>query len=119
MPTDTDFAKLDRFIKFMKMTTSPNDGEAIAALRRANAVLREMGRDWEEVLRGKITVIADPFANIPTPPRYNSAPPPAYNPPPRPAAPPYSQPAYRPAASKPRQTRRNKPTKTQSILNNI
>lgn len=49
---------LDKFIKVMGMTTSPHDGEALVAIRTANAALAAINRTWEELLRGKIKVAA-------------------------------------------------------------
>lgn len=86
--------KLDLFIKLMRMTSSSNDGEALVALRKSEAMLRAANLDWEKLLRGKVTVVADPFNSIPTPERSRrEAPPPPtaprtyYNPPPRPNPP--------------------------------
>lgn len=39
------------FIKLMMMTTSTNDGEALAALRKANQILKELKLSWHEVLQ--------------------------------------------------------------------
>jgi type II secretory pathway pseudopilin PulG len=61
--------KLDTLIKVLLMTTSDNNSEALAALRAANKMLRTANTDWEKLLRGKVTVVADPFADIPAPPR--------------------------------------------------
>jgi hypothetical protein len=51
--TATEFEK---FIKLMMMTTSSQDYEALSAMRKANALLAGMNRNWEEVLRGKVSV---------------------------------------------------------------
>lgn len=59
--------KLDTFIKVLLMTTSDTDGEALAAIRRANSMLRNAHIDWDKLLRGKVTVVADPFNDIPAP----------------------------------------------------
>lgn len=59
--------KLDTFIKVLLMTTSDTDGESLAAIRRANSMLKNANTNWEALLRGKVTVVADPFASIPTP----------------------------------------------------
>lgn len=56
---------LDRLIKIMKMTTASVDGEALAAIRMANAQLAKLKTDWEAVLRGKISIIEDPFGGVP------------------------------------------------------
>jgi len=52
--TANDFEK---FIKLMMMTTSDHEQEALVALRKANAYLAGMNRNWEEVLRGKVTIV--------------------------------------------------------------
>lgn len=59
--------KLDTLIKVLLMTTSDNNSEALAAVRRANVMLRNASTDWEKLLRGKVTVVADPFADIAAP----------------------------------------------------
>ena len=79
--------KLDLFIKVLLMTTSDTDGEALAALRRANAMLRSANVDWDKLLRGKVTVVADPFANIPAPNTHKSSIKPKAPSPPRPPTP--------------------------------
>jgi hypothetical protein len=89
---------LELLIKLLKMTTSSNDAEALLASRKANEQLLKFGGDWEALLHGKVTVIADPFtappptveqttrrAAPPPPPPPRPAPPP---PPPKPKAPP-------------------------------
>lgn len=42
--------------KFMAMTTSESDAEALAALRRANAILARHGLTWDMVLTKVVTV---------------------------------------------------------------
>lgn len=59
--------KQELLIKIMGMTTASNDGEALAALRRANSMLESAGWSWEKLIRGKITVVEDPFARIADP----------------------------------------------------
>ncbi|MFQ5742007.1 MAG: hypothetical protein ACE5HV_00280 [Acidobacteriota bacterium] len=49
---------LEKFIKIMMLATSPSDGEALSALRKANAMLAEMNNSWEELLRGKVRMRA-------------------------------------------------------------
>lgn len=86
---DRDLPKQDLLLKFLRMTTSPNDGEALVACRKANALLVSAGWDWEKLLRGKITVVEDPFSKIATPPEAASRPPPeSMQPPARPTQPP-------------------------------
>ena len=41
-----------QLIKFMMMTTSDSDGEALTAIRKANAILKEQQVNWQEVLMG-------------------------------------------------------------------
>lgn len=38
-----------KFIKIMGLTTSSSDGEALSAIRKANAILKEKNMSWEEV----------------------------------------------------------------------
>jgi hypothetical protein len=69
--------KLDTLIKVLLMTTSDNNSESLAAIRRANVMLRNASTDWDKLLRGKVTVVADPFADIAPPPQsfsHNSKP---------------------------------------------
>lgn len=61
-------ASLTKLIKLLGMTTSANDGEALAAMRLANRELLKFNASWEELLRGKVTIVSDPFADIPAPP---------------------------------------------------
>lgn len=88
-PDDKDPFNLDLFIKLMKMTTATEDTMALVAIRKANAHLAKVGGDWDRLLRGKVRIVADPFAGtdsmqLRTPPSYAPARPPA--PPPRPAS---------------------------------
>jgi hypothetical protein len=53
--TAAQFAQLK---KVMALTTSTNDGEALAALRRANAVLAAARLTWPEVLGKTVSVEA-------------------------------------------------------------
>ena len=57
-------SKFEKFIKLMKMTTSPNDGECLNATRMANALLLEANLDWEDFLRGKATVVSGDGASL-------------------------------------------------------
>ncbi len=61
--------KQELLIKLLRMTTSPNDGEALVALRKATQLLDSAGWTWDKLINGKITVIADPFTSIGEPPR--------------------------------------------------
>ncbi|KKM04991.1 hypothetical protein LCGC14_1758670 [marine sediment metagenome] len=49
--------KFEKFIKLMKMTTSPVDGECLNAIRMANSFLMEANLDWDDFLRGKAKII--------------------------------------------------------------
>ena len=49
--------KFEKFIKLMKMTTSSSEGEALNAIRMANALLLEANLDWADFLRGKAKII--------------------------------------------------------------
>lgn len=115
-----DTLNLEKLIKLMKMTTSTQDGEALTAIRMANGWLLRNGHDWETVLRGKITIIEDPFnaVNAPDPRRTDddpyarrrrAAPPP----PPQPQAKPQPQ---RPQAAPPGwQQNVNRPSPKQPV----
>lgn len=65
----SDLPNLGLLIKLLKMTTSANDAEALMAMRKANEQLAKFGGDWESLLRGKVTIIAEPFAEVPLPAR--------------------------------------------------
>lgn len=95
---DGSAPSLSMLTKLMLMTTSSNDNEAMTALRKANAQADKFG-GWAEILKGKITVIGDPFADAPPMPA--SRPQNAYgtpNPPPRRAASAAPPPPPRPQA---------------------
>ena len=62
-----DPPNLDTIIKLMGMTTSSHDGEALNAMRMANAQLKKWNWTWREILTAKIKIMPDPFANIPSP----------------------------------------------------
>ncbi len=49
--------KFEKFIKLMKMTTSPSEGEALNAIRMANSLLLEANLDWDDFLRGKAKIV--------------------------------------------------------------
>lgn len=90
--------KLETLIKVLMMTTSDTDGEALAAIRRANSMLRTAHVDWDALLRGKVTVVADPFDSIAAPRKATSSVPPRTPPPPRPAPSQYAR-APRPSGT--------------------
>ncbi len=50
-------ADFNRLKKFMAMTTSPNDAEALVAVRRANALIESEGLTWTRVLDRSVKVI--------------------------------------------------------------
>lgn len=53
---------LEKLVKIMGLTGSSNDGEALAALRMGTALLAKNNYTWEKILRGKVKVVASPFA---------------------------------------------------------
>lgn len=89
---------LKLLIKFLGMTRSANNAEALVAMRKANEHLDRTKATWEELLMSKvkITIVEDPFKHIPTPPAATSAPTMRQAPPPRPhyATPSRSQPPF-------------------------
>jgi cell division septation protein DedD len=96
---------LERLIKLLKLSASPNDSEALAAVRKANDVLARSFGDWDSLLRGKVTIIEDPFNSIKAPPRRDTpreapSPPQRPAPPqPKPAPPPPPKPQPKPHAN--------------------
>lgn len=58
--------------KMLNMTTSSNDGQALVAIRKANALLEGAGWSWDKLLAGKIRIVENPFKNIPNPKRTES-----------------------------------------------
>lgn len=103
MADETKLPKQDLLLKILNMTTAENDGQALVAVRKANALLAEAGWSWEKLLLGKITVVADPFSSIKAPPK--STPNDTWG---RPQTPPKPQPA-RPAPPPPPPPSRNVP----------
>lgn len=59
-----ELPKQELLIKLLGMTQSDHDGEAVAAIRKANSLLAAAGWTWEQLIRGKITVVEDPFNNL-------------------------------------------------------
>lgn len=55
-------SEFEVFIKLMMMAQSSNDAEALTALRKANAKLASINRNWEELLRGKVAISDFPDA---------------------------------------------------------
>ena len=96
-PPKAKSLNLELLIKLLKLTASSNDSEALLAMRKAHEVLGKFGGDWEALLHGKVTVIADPFtAAAPPPPQHHHAPPPRAPVAPKRAAPvqPQHSPSY-------------------------
>jgi hypothetical protein len=60
MNTNAKASDFEIFIKLMMMTQSSSDQEALTALRKANAKLASINRNWEELLRGKVTTAEFP-----------------------------------------------------------
>jgi len=102
---DNGEINLEKLIKLIRLSESSNDAEALAALRAANALLKRAGWDWEKLLRGKVTVVADPFSTIPAPPPTTSTRP-RPPPPPSPLQPQPWSPLWTPR----RGTRKSKPS---------
>ncbi|MDE5446727.1 hypothetical protein FXV83_17045 [Bradyrhizobium hipponense] len=42
----------ERLLKILRLTESNHDGEAIAAMRMANKLIRSAGKTWEDVVSG-------------------------------------------------------------------
>jgi hypothetical protein len=61
-----ELPKQELLIKLLNMTTA-EDNVALVAVRKANALLADAGWTWEQLLRGKITVVEDPFNNLGNP----------------------------------------------------
>lgn len=59
--------KQELLLKLLKMTTSDNDGEALTAIRKANALLSASAWDWDQLIHSKIRIIEDPFKNLGVP----------------------------------------------------
>ena len=51
--------KFETFVKLMMMTTSDHDREALTALRKANALLKAEGKNWEELITGLVPMEPD------------------------------------------------------------
>lgn len=56
-----------RLIKLMMMTTSTNDGEALTAVRKANAMLKVEGSDWSKFLSSPSSIGLDRRPQQPPP----------------------------------------------------
>lgn len=66
---------IERLIKLIGMTGSSHDGECLAAIRKANALLVAADMSWEDIIRGRWRSAAPPprEAATPPPPRETSA----------------------------------------------
>lgn len=53
-------AELDLLKRIMEMTFSTQDGEALAAVRKANKILQKYSLTWAEILTRTVTVAAVP-----------------------------------------------------------
>jgi hypothetical protein len=51
----------ERLAKVLQLTTSTNDSEALAAIRKANDIVKGEGLTWDEVL---VQVEAGPVLNV-------------------------------------------------------
>lgn len=61
-----ELPKQELLIKLLGMTTA-GDNEALVAIRKANGLLHDAGWSWEQLIRGKITVVEDPFNSTANP----------------------------------------------------
>ncbi len=64
MSPSVELPKQELLIKLLGKTTSDNDAEALAFMRKANELLRNAGWTWERLIQGKIRVLEDPFKSI-------------------------------------------------------
>src|ERR1035441_10306125 len=51
----------ERLIKVLAMTTSPNDSEALSAMRKANEIIRAENLTWAEVLAQHLNLQGQPL----------------------------------------------------------
>ena len=65
--------QFERFIKVMRLTTSPVEGESLAAIRMANSLLAEANLDWEDFLRRKARIVRGPAQKIYNGRKYTNA----------------------------------------------
>lgn len=104
----TGNSNLDLLVKLLGMTQSSSDNEALLATRKANQYVKEkLNTTWEDLLKGRVTMVADPFNSRPAPEVNSTKPPPMYAPRPQPT--PAPQPAYTPAYQTPRRPRPQPP----------
>jgi hypothetical protein len=62
MPSDP---KIDKIIKLLALTQSPNDAEALSAMRMANAKLTEMKLDWAAFLKVYLAMAERRMTKVP------------------------------------------------------
>jgi len=41
----------EKLLKILKMTTSPNDNEALVAIRKVNEMLKSNNCEWDDIIR--------------------------------------------------------------------
>ncbi len=56
--------ELEKLVKLMMRTTSPNDFEALVSIRMANTMLRENNINWEDFISQKTVVINEVVQKI-------------------------------------------------------
>lgn len=56
--------ELEKLVKLMMRTTSPNDFEALVSIRMANTMLRENNINWEDFIAQKTVVINEVVQKI-------------------------------------------------------
>lgn len=61
----------ERFVKLLSLTHSSNDGEALAALRKCNDMLKQHRLNWEDIVAGEADRVVNPRPrnNRPSPSR--------------------------------------------------
>lgn len=91
---------LDLLIKLLSQTTNDNDNVALMAIRAANKQVLKFRTNWEDLLRGRVTIVSDPFAALSKPGSHSArttrapaASPPHRAPEPTPTPPPRPRPA--------------------------
>lgn len=89
----TGNANLDLLIKLLSTATHPTtpDNIALVAMRKAGDQLTKFKTDWAGLLKGRVTVVQDPFARTDAP-QVKPRPAPSATPPAPPPPPPPTQP---------------------------
>ncbi len=54
----------ERILKFLNLTASSNDNEALSAIKKANKLLRENKLNWEYFVKNKEVVYINNYNNI-------------------------------------------------------